>query len=47
MKEVTLGPVSADDFYPVIGGLDEGDQVVTSGAFLLDSENRLIIAHAD
>src|SRR4051812_32106715 len=41
MKAVTLGPVSADDFYPVIAGLGEGDQVVTSGAFLLDSENRL------
>lgn len=41
MKEVTLGALSADDLYPVLGGLNEGDQVVTSGAFLLDSEDRL------
>jgi multidrug efflux pump subunit AcrA (membrane-fusion protein) len=41
MKEVTLGAPSADDFYPVLGGLKEGDRVVTHGAFLLDSENRL------
>jgi hypothetical protein len=41
MKEVTLGALSADDLYPVLAGLKEGDQVVTRGAFLVDSEDRL------
>jgi hypothetical protein len=41
MKQVVLGALSADDLYPVLSGIKEGDQVVTSGAFLLDSENRL------
>lgn len=40
MRAVKLGPL-ADDFYPVVGGLDRGDRVVTVGAFLIDSENRL------
>ena len=40
MKQVTLGPV-ADDWYPVVQGLAEGDVVVTAGAFLIDAENRL------
>ncbi len=43
---VTLGPrmaVPGDpaDFYPVLGGLQEGDKVVTNGSFLIDAETRL------
>lgn len=41
MREVTVGALSRDDYYPVLGGLKEGDKVVSQGAFLLDSENRL------
>ena len=38
--EVELGP-RAGEYYPVLKGLAAGDRVVTSGAFLLDSEARL------
>ena len=40
MRAVNLGPL-ADDYYPVVRGLERGDRVVTVGAFLVDSENRL------
>ena len=40
MRAVQLGPL-AGDFYPVVSGLSEGEKVVTVGAFLIDSENRL------
>jgi len=40
MVEVQLGP-RAGEFYPVTGGLKNGDQVATAGAFLVDAENRL------
>jgi multidrug efflux pump subunit AcrA (membrane-fusion protein) len=40
MRAVQLGPI-AGDFYPVVQGLIEGEKVVTVGAFLVDSENRL------
>ncbi|TAL31854.1 MAG: efflux RND transporter periplasmic adaptor subunit [Alphaproteobacteria bacterium] len=36
-REVTLGPRS-DDYFPVLGGLAEGENVVTSGGFLIDSQ---------
>lgn len=36
-REVQLGP-RAGDFYVVITGIEEGDLVVTNGAFKLDSE---------
>ena len=40
MRAVQLGP-AAGDYYPVVGGLREDEKVVTVGAFLVDSENRL------
>jgi multidrug efflux pump subunit AcrA (membrane-fusion protein) len=38
--EVQVGP-RAGDWYPVLSGLKEGDQVAAQGAFLVDAENRL------
>jgi Cu(I)/Ag(I) efflux system membrane fusion protein len=35
--EIETGPRTGD-FYPVLGGLSEGDRVVTRGNFLLDSQ---------
>jgi len=40
MREVTLGP-KAGEFYEVISGLGEGEEVVTSGNFLIDAESKL------
>ncbi len=40
MRAVELGP-QAEDYYPVLKGLQAGEKVVTVGAFLVDSENRL------
>lgn len=40
MRAVALGP-AAGDYYPVLRGLEQGEKVVTVGAFLVDSENRL------
>jgi len=39
-KDVSLGQL-AGGFYEVLGGLEEGQTVVTSGNFLIDSESRL------
>jgi len=39
-KEVTLGARSGDD-YLVVSGLKAGQQIVTSGNFLIDSESQL------
>ena len=39
-REIELG-VRGDDNYQVLCGLREGEQIVTSGQFLLDSESRL------
>lgn len=36
-REVTLGPRS-DNYFPVLGGLEEGEKVVTRGGFLIDSQ---------
>ena len=38
--EVVLGP-PVDDKYPVVSGLDAGDRIAASGAFLIDAETRL------
>ncbi len=38
--ELLLGP-RAGDFYPVLGGLREGERVVVHGAFLLDSQAQI------
>ena len=40
MRAVELG-MPAEDSVPVIDGLTEGERVITVGAFLIDSENRL------
>ena len=39
-REVKLG-VETDDYYSVIDGLQEGEKVVISAQFLIDSESRL------
>ena len=39
-REVQVGQ-STDEFYPLLGGLEEGDHVVTSAQFLIDSETNL------
>lgn len=39
-RDVTIG-AKADDLYEVQAGLTEGERVVTSGNFLIDSESRL------
>ncbi len=38
--EIQVGPPS-DDFYPLLAGLKEGDTVVSSAQFLIDSETNL------
>ncbi|HRZ45573.1 MAG TPA: efflux RND transporter periplasmic adaptor subunit [Candidatus Paceibacterota bacterium] len=40
-RTVTLGPQGEHDTYQVLSGLSEGDRIVTSGQFLLDSESQL------
>lgn len=39
--QVTTGVSSGDGFVQVLSGLQEGDQVVTSAQFMLDSESKL------
>jgi Cu(I)/Ag(I) efflux system membrane fusion protein len=38
-REVTVGP-RAGGYYPVIAGLQEGESVVSSPNFLIDSESQ-------
>jgi rubrerythrin len=40
-REVKLGLRSEDNAYQVLSGLKEGERVVTSGQFMLDSESQL------
>jgi RND family efflux transporter MFP subunit len=40
-REVTLGPRGENNTYEVLTGLKEGERVVTSGQFMLDSESQL------
>jgi rubrerythrin len=40
-RTITLGPQAENGMYQVISGLKEGDRVVSSGQFMLDSESQL------
>lgn len=40
-REIKLGVRSQGNFYEVLDGLAEGDRIVTSGQFMLDSESQL------
>jgi hypothetical protein len=40
-RAVTLGPRAENNMYQVLSGLKEGERVVTSSQFLLDSESQL------
>jgi RND family efflux transporter MFP subunit len=40
-RTVTLGPQAENDYYQVLSGLKEGERIVTSGQFMLDSESQL------
>ncbi len=40
MREVVLG-AKANGYYEVISGLNEGEEIVTSGDFLIDAESKL------
>jgi RND family efflux transporter MFP subunit len=40
-RTVTLGPQAEDDNYQVLSGVREGERIVTSGQFMLDSESQL------
>jgi multidrug efflux pump subunit AcrA (membrane-fusion protein) len=40
-RTITLGPQAENDYYQVLSGVKEGERIVTSGQFLLDSESQL------
>ena len=40
-RTVTLGPQAENDTYQVLSGLKDGERIVTSGQFMLDSESQL------
>lgn len=39
-RQVTIG-IESEDYYTIVDGLQEGEKVVTSAQFLIDSESRL------
>jgi Cu(I)/Ag(I) efflux system membrane fusion protein len=49
LVDVTVGPLAESElddgriesYYPVLSGLNEGDEVVVSGGFLLDSQRQI------
>lgn len=40
-RTVALGPAAEDEMVEIVSGLNEGERVVTSGQFMLDSESQL------
>lgn len=40
-QKVILGFRDADDYYSVVSGIEEGDEIAASGTFLIDSEHQL------
>ena len=40
-QKVLLGYKDADDYYAVISGVEEGDEIAVGGTFLIDSERQL------
>ena len=40
-RTIVLGPQADNDMYQIISGLKEGERIVTSGQFMLDSESQL------
>ena len=40
-RAITLGPQAENGMYQVLSGLKDGEQIVTSGQFMLDSESQL------
>ena len=40
-RTVTLGPQAENDMYQVLSGVSEGERIVASGQFMLDSESQL------
>jgi rubrerythrin len=40
-RTVALGPQAENDEYQVLSGVSEGERIVTSGQFMLDSESQL------
>jgi RND family efflux transporter MFP subunit len=40
-RTVAIGPQSENDYYQVLSGVNEGERIVTSGQFMLDSESQL------
>ncbi|MCX6224466.1 MAG: efflux RND transporter periplasmic adaptor subunit, partial [Bacteroidia bacterium] len=41
MREITLGP-ELRDTYVVLGGLEEGEEIVTNGTFNIDASAQLM-----